>query len=99
MKEASLLRLVQSFATSHVSYIGAFRGWKAHERDKINAGTRKTHKAALGLLNCASMAKLLELGVHNTLEEIAEAQRTAQIERLRRTKTRGTYSPEWASPR
>lgn len=87
MKEASLLRLVQSFATSNVAYIGAFHYWKVQERDKINAAIRKAHKATLGLLNCTSTARLLELGVNNTLEEIAEAQRTAQLERLSTTRT------------
>ncbi|XP_077564270.1 uncharacterized protein LOC144179700 [Haemaphysalis longicornis] len=87
MKEASLLRLVQSFAVSHVAYVGAFHYWKVQERDRINAAIRKTYKAALGRYNCASTAKLLELGVHNTLEEIAEAQRTSQRERLLTTQT------------
>lgn len=42
MKEHSLLRLVQSFAMSHVAYVGAFHPWKQHERDKINAAIRRT---------------------------------------------------------
>ncbi|XP_049513904.1 uncharacterized protein LOC125941036 [Dermacentor silvarum] len=87
MKEASLLRLVQSFAISHTAYVGAFRYWKVQERDRINAAIRRTYKAALGLFNCTSTAKLLELGVHNSLEEIAEAQRTSQRERLQTTRT------------
>ncbi|XP_037564329.1 uncharacterized protein LOC119443684 [Dermacentor silvarum] len=87
MKEASLLRLVQSFAISHAAYVGAFHYWKVQERDRINAAIRRTYKAALGLFNYTSTAKLLELGVHNTLEEIAEAQRTSQRERLQTTRT------------
>lgn len=35
--------------------------------------------------------RLFELGVHNTLDEIAEAQRTAQLERLSQTRT-GCYN-------
>lgn len=87
MKETSLLRLVQSFAISHVAYVGAFHFWKTQERDRINAAIRKTYKAALGLLNSASTERLLQLGIHNTLEEIGEAQRAAQLERLSTTKT------------
>lgn len=85
MKEASLLRLIQSFAMSHVAYTGAFHPWKQPERDKINAAIRKTYKTALGLLASTSTERLLELGLHNTLEEVSEAQRTAQLERLSTT--------------
>lgn len=85
MKEASLLRLLQSFAMSHVAYVGAFHFWLRQERDRINAAIRKAYRTALGLLNSTSTARLLELGVHNTLEEISEAQRTAQLERLATT--------------
>lgn len=95
MKEESLLRLVQSFATSHVAYVGAFHPWKRNERDRINAAIHKTYKVALGLLNSASTQKLLELGVHNTLEEIGESQRASQLERLETTRT-GRSWKAWA---
>ncbi|XP_077541236.1 uncharacterized protein LOC144153467 [Haemaphysalis longicornis] len=67
MKEASLLRLIQSFAMSHVAYTVAFHPWKRPERDKINAAISKTYKTALGLLASTSPERLLELGLHNTL--------------------------------
>ncbi|KAG0411546.1 hypothetical protein HPB47_011325 [Ixodes persulcatus] len=47
----------------------------------------KVYKIALGLPGNVSTQRLLELGVHNTLEEIAEAQRTAHLERLSSTRT------------
>ncbi|XP_077530679.1 uncharacterized protein LOC144142785 [Haemaphysalis longicornis] len=72
MKEASLLRLIQSFAISHVAYVAAYHHWKTPERAKIDAAMRKTYKAALGLLDSTSTARLLELGIHNILDEIAE---------------------------
>ncbi|XP_077536539.1 uncharacterized protein LOC144148888 [Haemaphysalis longicornis] len=87
MKEESLTRLVQSFAISHITYVAAFHNWRQCERTKINALIRKAYKAALGLLDCTSTEKFLALGVHNTLEEIAEAQRTAQLVRLSETRT------------
>lgn len=37
MKEASLLKLVQSFAVSHVAYVAAFHDWKAALRQKVDA--------------------------------------------------------------
>lgn len=90
MKEANLLRLVQSFVVSHIAYVAAFHNWQAAERRKIAALIHKAYKAALGLYACTRTDKLLELGVHNTLEEIAEAQQTAQLERLTTTRT-GRY--------
>lgn len=86
MRETNLLRLLQSFVTSHVSYVGAFHGWLRHEREKINAAIRKAHKTALGLLASTSNDALARLGVHNTLEEVSEAQRTTQLTRLATTK-------------
>lgn len=86
MRETSLLRLVQSFVISHVAYVGAFHKWLQHEKDKINAAVRKAHRAVLGLLPSTSNEALARLGVHNTLEEIGEAQRIAQLVRLNATK-------------
>ncbi|XP_077553170.1 uncharacterized protein LOC144167913 [Haemaphysalis longicornis] len=87
MKEASLLRLVQSFAVSHVAYVAAFHEWKAAERKRSTPSYTSAHKAALGLYTHTSTEKLLELEVHNTLEEIAEAQHTAQMARVAQTRT------------
>ncbi|KAG0412900.1 hypothetical protein HPB47_009963 [Ixodes persulcatus] len=61
--------------------------WLQHERNKINAIIRRAYKTALGLFESTSTTRFLQLGIHNTLEEIAEAQRTAQLERLSTTKT------------
>ncbi|KAG0414681.1 hypothetical protein HPB47_008173 [Ixodes persulcatus] len=59
--------------------VAAFHIWRPSER--------KTYKAALGLLGSTSTENFVALGVHNTLDEIAEAQRTAQLERLTETRT------------
>lgn len=87
MKEDSLLRLTQSFAISHIAYVASFHNWKAAERIKIDAMIRKVYKTALGLYPHTNTERMLSLGVHNTLEEIAEAQWTAQYHRLSQTKT------------
>ncbi|XP_077544169.1 uncharacterized protein LOC144156182 [Haemaphysalis longicornis] len=70
---------------SHIAYVAAYHNWLQSERNKINAIIRRAYKAALGLFEGTSTTKLLSLGVHNTLEEIAEAQRTSQLERLSTT--------------
>lgn len=51
MKEATLLKLVQSFAISHVAYVPAFHSWKAVERRKVDALIRKAYKVALGSIH------------------------------------------------
>lgn len=81
---------MQSFAISHIAYVAAYHNWKTAERQKLNAIIRKAYREILGLYPHASTDKLLELGVHNTLEEIEEAVSTAQRNRLMQTRT-GRY--------
>lgn len=85
IREASLLRLLQAFAVSHAAYAGAFHKWTEAERKRIDAAIRKAYAGAMGLLNGTKTTALLSLGAHNTLSEIGEAQRTAQLTRLGRT--------------
>ncbi|KAG0441823.1 hypothetical protein HPB47_015839 [Ixodes persulcatus] len=87
MKEARLVRLIQAFVISHITYVAAFHNWRQCERKKIDAMIRKAYKSALGLLGCTSTQKLEALGLHNSLEEIAEAQQMAQLTRLSETRT------------
>lgn len=82
MKEDNLLRLFHAFLMSHVHYVASMHHWLAAEREKLNVLIRKTVKRALGLPIRTSTEGLLALGIHNTLDEIIEAQRTAQISRL-----------------
>lgn len=86
MREESLIRLIHSFVICHVAYVAAYHKWKKSERNKINILIRRAFKTAMGLFETTSTNRLLQLGVHNTLEEIAEAQRNAQLERLSTTK-------------
>ncbi|XP_077560639.1 uncharacterized protein LOC144175440 [Haemaphysalis longicornis] len=87
MREDSLLRLTQSFALSHIAYVASFHNWKAAEKLKIDAMIRRTYKTALGLYAHTNTDRMLALGVHNTTDEIAEAQSTAQYHRLSQTRT------------
>nr|XP_037275992.1 uncharacterized protein LOC119168701 [Rhipicephalus microplus] len=87
IREDSLLRLTQSFAVRHISYVASFHNWKAAKKVKIDAMTRKACKTARGLYPHTNTERMLALGVHNTLKEIAEAQRTVQYHRLSQTRT------------
>lgn len=82
MREENLTRLIHSFVVCHIAYVAAFHNWYKKEEDKINVLIRRVYKIALGLPESTDTDRLLQLGVHNTLNEIAEAQRTSQLERL-----------------
>lgn len=64
----------------------AFIHWNKAEKDKIDVLIRKAYRTAVGLPQYTKNERLQQLGVHNTLDEIAEAQRIAQLERLSITK-------------
>lgn len=87
MRENSLLRMVQSFVISHLAYIAAFHNWKYNEKKRLNCMIRKAYKNALGLYASTNTEKMESLGVHNRLEEVIVAQRTAQVARLEKTRT------------
>ncbi|KAG0421412.1 hypothetical protein HPB47_002672 [Ixodes persulcatus] len=87
MKEGNLIRLVQAFVLSRVTYVAPFLDLKADERKKINALIKRAYKQAIGIPITTSNARFEALGLHNTLDELVEAQRIAQMERLTKSPT------------
>ncbi|KAG0442879.1 hypothetical protein HPB47_015526 [Ixodes persulcatus] len=87
MKEESLIRLVHSFVICHITYVAAFHDWYKAEKTKLDIIIRGAYKLALGLPNNTSTELLLQLGLHNTLDELIEAQRRSHLERLTLTET------------
>ncbi|KAG0429885.1 hypothetical protein HPB47_023198 [Ixodes persulcatus] len=85
MKESSLMRLVQAFVMSRLAYVVPFMRLGVAEKSKLECIVRKAYKRALGLPDSTSNEKLAALGVHNTIDELIEAQKTAQLERLTRS--------------
>lgn len=65
MREGSLMRLVQSFAISHLAYVAAYLNWTAAEKNKLNCMIRKVYKNTLGLLVRTNTEAMKALGVHN----------------------------------
>ncbi|KAM7293803.1 hypothetical protein ISCGN_023386 [Ixodes scapularis] len=82
LREDNLLRLFHAFLMSHITYVAAMHCWHGHEKKKLDTLIRKSIKRVLGIPMQASTERLMQLGAHNTLEEIIEAQETAQIARL-----------------
>ncbi|KAG0434423.1 hypothetical protein HPB47_019118 [Ixodes persulcatus] len=82
LREDNLLRLFLAFLMSHITYVAAMHCWHGHEKKKLDTLIRKSIKRVLGISMQASTERLMQLGVHNTLEEIIEAQETAQVARL-----------------
>ncbi|KAG0418671.1 hypothetical protein HPB47_004665 [Ixodes persulcatus] len=75
IKEESLILLVHSILICHVTYA------------KLDIIIRGAYKLALGLPNSTSTELLLQLGLHNTLDDLIEAQRRSHLERLTLTET------------
>lgn len=70
MKEGNLLRLVQAFVISRIVYVASYLRWYSSERYKLDCLIRKIYKQAIGLSITTSNDKLLQLGLHNTLDEL-----------------------------
>lgn len=90
IKEANLIRMIQAFVLSKVVYVAPFLSLKTDERTKINNMIRKAYKIALSIPITTPNAKFEALGLHNTLDELIEAQRISQLERLTKSQT-GRY--------
>lgn len=79
--------VLYSFVLCHFSYVAAMHGWQKSERDKLNALLRKTIKVAFGLPMYTVTERIVQLGIHNTVKEIAEAQERAQFIRFATTQS------------
>ncbi|KAH6947804.1 hypothetical protein HPB50_021444 [Hyalomma asiaticum] len=79
MREHDLLRFVDAFIVSRLTYGRPYIRLLNAERDRIDALIRRAYAADLGLPPNASTYRLLRLGVHNTLDELIKAHRSAQV--------------------
>nr|XP_050029034.1 uncharacterized protein LOC126525017 [Dermacentor andersoni] len=87
MKEADTLKLIKSLVVSRVVYSLPYYNCVKSEIQQIDTILRKALKTALQIPQTASTEKLLALGLHNSFEELQEAQRIAQFQRLQQTET------------
>lgn len=82
MRESNLLRLVQAFICSRITYPAPYLRLTRAESERLEASLRKAYKTALGLPMSTATHKLMALGISNTVNELIEATLTAQYERL-----------------
>ncbi|KAG0436628.1 hypothetical protein HPB47_017853 [Ixodes persulcatus] len=87
IKEGNHMSLVEAFVMSRLAYEVPFMRLGVAEKFKLKCIVRKAYKRALGLPDSTSNEKLAALRVQNTIDELIEAQRTAQLERLTRSAT------------
>lgn len=86
MREHDLRYLVQAFVISRVVCSLPYLYVNKAE-DKVNALIRQTYKSVRNLAPHTPTERLLAMCIHNTLQELVEAHRTAQIERFSSTPT------------
>ncbi|KAL1419680.1 hypothetical protein MTO96_025027 [Rhipicephalus appendiculatus] len=78
MRESNLLRLVQAFFCTRITYVAPYLHLTHADLDRFDVSLRKAYKTALGLPMSTSTSKLLALGVSNTVNELIEATITSQ---------------------
>lgn len=87
LKEAELLRLVQAFVISKITFTTPYLHFLKSESDQIDILLRKAYKFALGVPIRTSTERLMRTGTFNTLAELGEAHIASQYNRLSNTVT------------
>ncbi|KAL1469872.1 hypothetical protein MTO96_040813 [Rhipicephalus appendiculatus] len=82
MRESNLLRLVQAFVCTRITYVAPYLRLTRADLDRLDVSLRKAYKTTLGLPMSTSTSTLLALGVSNTVNELIEATLTSQYQRL-----------------
>ncbi|KAL1485902.1 hypothetical protein MTO96_047176 [Rhipicephalus appendiculatus] len=86
LREDLLLTVFDAFFISHINYTVPYLQWTGTEKKKIDTIIRVGLKRILGIPQTTSTERLLELGLHNTVDELIEAHFAAQVARLSSTK-------------
>lgn len=79
--------MINAYTLSQIAYVVKYADWSRSETEKLNVVIRRMFKTVLGVPQYIGTHRLLELGMHNVLDGIAEAQMIAQLERLSGTRT------------
>lgn len=76
---------MRTFVVSRVTYSAPYLQLTKANRDTLNTMVRKATKQAMGMPIYSSTQKLLDMGSHNTVEELIEAHLSSQRIRLSQT--------------
>ncbi|KAH6945674.1 hypothetical protein HPB50_009588 [Hyalomma asiaticum] len=68
LREDLLLRVFDAFFINHVNYAAPYKSWTQTEKRKLDALIRTGLKRTLGLPQTTGTERLLELGLHNTID-------------------------------
>lgn len=86
LKERDTLRLVQAFVVTRITYVAPYLLLNKADTQVLDVIIRKAVKQAIGVPMSASTCKLLEMGLHNSVDELIEAHLANQKQRLSQTK-------------
>ncbi|KAG0441424.1 hypothetical protein HPB47_015951 [Ixodes persulcatus] len=78
LKETDTIRVVQALLISRIVYHAPYHKLNRTELNRLNIILRTAIKTALGLPPYTSTQRLLQLGLHNTIEELIEAHTTGK---------------------
>ncbi|KAH9377834.1 hypothetical protein HPB48_006507 [Haemaphysalis longicornis] len=87
MGESDRIHLLHRFPISRLTYHLPFTPLTQTQHAQLNGLIRKAYRHALLLPPHASTTCLTAMGLHNTTQELIEAQRSSQILRLSRSST------------
>lgn len=87
MREADTRRLVQAFCLCKMTYSLPYLHLSSLERDQVDRLIRTAYKTAMHLPKSTATSKLLQLGVHNTIDELVEAHLISHYTRLSQSET------------
>ncbi|KAH7958893.1 hypothetical protein HPB49_006135 [Dermacentor silvarum] len=82
LKENEACRLVQAFLIGRLAYTCSYLYLRNSALKILNHVIRTVYKTALGIPEGTSSLRLLDPGMHNTIEEIIEGHKAAQLWRL-----------------
>ena len=85
MRETDLIRLCEALIDSRILYHLPYQNLTKTEQKSIHVLRRKALKLALGVPQYTSLQALEATGMANSLEELLNAQRLSQFQRLRNT--------------
>lgn len=101
MREADTRRLIQAFCLCRITYSIPYLYFLLTEIEQLNRLIRNAYKTALHLPNALHLPKstatdkLLQLGVHNTLGELAEVDLFSQYQTITHRNRTAPPAPTW----